>query len=437
MKKIFVTFILTVTILSAQSNPLTLDECLEIGLKSSNKIRIAEYNIIYSNSRISEIKSQQLPQVSLTAQYSRLSDIPPFEVSVPVFEEKIKIQDPILNNYGVQAGVRQIIFSGFKLSSLISGAQNLKISAEIDYQRIKNEVSLDIQKAYWILLKSQKYLNYVQENLNRMYKHLENTKKFLESGLATKNDLLKLEVQVSSSELKKIEAEKLLSISRSSLNKELGLPLNYYTTLKEVEFYYAFSAGDFNEIIAEALNNREELKSSEYKIESHKSFVNAEKSGRYPQIIGFVNYYYSNPNQRILPLQDTFIDTWDVGVSLRWNIWDWGTTSSRVEQSKQGLNQAVEYNVLLKETIQLEVYNNFLQLEYQLKKIEISKTALKSAIENHRITNKKYNQQLFTSTDLIDSELERLKTETDFLNARIDYKITEVVLLKSIGRKLY
>jgi outer membrane protein TolC len=138
-----------------------------------------------------------------------------------------------------------------------------------------------------------------------------------------------------------------------------------------------------------------------------------------------------------MPTLDKFKDTWDAGVTLSWDIWNWGYNSSQVEQARQNLIQLNTNKELLKENIEVEVYNNFMALNAARNKIEVAKTGLEQADENYRGINEKYNVQYATSTDLIDAETSRLQSQTDLVNSLVDYETALARLLKSAGKKIY
>lgn len=436
MKKILALLLISGTI-TAQHNLYTLEESLRMGLQNSKEILIASSQVKSSEAAINEISSQMLPKITFGAGYTRLSDIPPFEVNVPFVPAPIKIQDPILNAYNLKLSIEQPLFTGFRLSSLKSAAELKSEAADINYLKSLNDKALSIYNAFWNYHKAKQVNKLVEENLSSLKNHLRDTEKFLEAGLVTENDLLKLKVRIANVELKLIDSRNAVKLAQRAYNKELGLPLNSQTDIAAIKTKVTTVGADYESLLNEAMNNRPELVSMSFQIVAGKEAVNAANAGWYPQVFAFGNFYYSRPTQRIMPLEDEFADTWDVGVGLQWSLWDWGNTSAKAVQAKQNVIQAENTKELLVEGIQLEVYKNYLSLLSSTDKVEVSKLAVESAKENYRITKEKYNQQLATSTELVDSEVELLDAETGLAIARVDYEMAKVILNKSVGRKIY
>lgn len=437
MKKILI-IILLASSLFAQEKILTLKESLEIGLQNSKDLKISRSKLNYANSKLSEINSQFLPQFKLLGNYTRLSDnIPPFEVTMPFSPNPIRISEPILNNYTFKFGFSQPLFTGFKLQSLRSSAELNLNASEQDYSKEGNEAAFNIYSAYWNYYKTDEIKKVIAQTLHQIENHLKDTRNFFENGLISKNDMLKLEVQYSNTKLMLIEAENNLELARIAFNRAIGIELTSQTKVAASEQSLNYEKYQLADIIDEAQNNRKELKSLSYRFEASKEGVSAAKSNWLPSIYLTGNYYYSNPNPRFQPAKDEFNSNWDVGVTLSWDVWNWGMTSSQISQAEQTKIQLETNLDQLKENIKMEVYSNYLNLIKTEEKVKVNKEALDQSLENYRITSEKYNTQLATSTDLIDSETLKLQAETNLKTAEVDFQIAKVKLEKSLGRVIY
>ena len=438
MKVIVIMFILFASSLFAQERVLTLQESLEIGLQNSKDLKISQSRINYSDAKLSEINSQFLPQFKLFGNYTRLSDnIPAFEFTSPFFPNAIRVSEPLYNNYTFKLGFTQPLFTGFKLLSSRSAAKYNLQASESDYSKEQNEVAFNIYNAYWNYYKAEELRNVIAQTLQQIENHLRDTRNFYEQGLVSNNDLLKLEVQYSNTQLMLIDAENNLKIAKIAFNKELGIDLDAQTKVAATEKSMSLVNYDLSEIINEAINNRYELKSLAYRVEGSKEGITAAQSSLFPSVYLSGNYYYSNPNPRFQPAKDEFNYNWDVGVTLSWDVWNWGLTSSQISQAEQTKIQLETNYDQLKENIRMEVHSNYLNLLKTEEKVKVNKIALEQASENYRITAEKYNLQLVSSTDLIDAETLKLQAETNLKAAEVDYQISKVRLEKSLGKRIY
>ncbi|MCF8243260.1 MAG: TolC family protein [Melioribacteraceae bacterium] len=436
MKKIVIALLFFAAPLFAQS-PLTIEKALELGLKNSKQLMISKSKIEEADAKVTEVGSQMLPNLSFSANYTKLSDVKPFEVNIPFAPAPIKIQDPVLNNYSFKLSVHQPLFTGFKLSSLKNAAEYKLKSEEITLRKDINEEAMKIISSFWNLYKAQRLDSLVSESITAIENHLTDTKEFLKNGLVTKNDVLKLEVELSEAKVKKIEAENGVRLARMVFNKVVGLELTNETKISNEEINTAAIDFNYNELASEAVKQREEIQSLNYIIQAGGENITASRSGWFPSVFLYGNFYYNRPNQRILPLEDKFYDTWDAGVGVSWTLWDWGNRSSKTIQSEQQVFRAKKNLELIEDGIRTEVYKSYLDLQSAIEKVELNELTVKSAEDSYKSTIEKYNQQLVSSTELIDAETILFKVRTNLLISMVDLELAKIELKKSVGRKIY
>lgn len=438
MKRFLViSFLFTAAQLAQNHNVLTLKESIDLGIKNSKELKIVRSKMNALEAKVSEVNSQLLPQIKFQASYQRLSSIPPFEVSVPFIPAPIQISPVFLDSYNLKLSLQQPLFTGFRLWSLKSAAKSNYEAGTYEYRKELNDAALKIQNAFWNYYKAKQLKNLLEENLKRIQKHLEDTRNYLANQLATKNDVLKLEVLYSNTKLQLIDAENNIDIARSNFNKILGLPLEVATDIDARTIDTTFVNYKLDELIDRAKENRNELKSLQSRVNASTKGITAANSGWYPSIYLIGNYYYSKPNPRIFPAESKFKDTWDVGVSLQWDLWNWGYTSSLVTQAEEQKIQVETALSQLKDAVELEVYQAYLSYNRAGDKIKVSQTVVEQADENYRTIQLKYDQQLATSTDLIDAEVSLLQAKTSLTTSLVDFQLTKVGLMKAVGERIY
>ncbi|MCB9258181.1 MAG: TolC family protein [Ignavibacteriales bacterium] len=421
----------------AQTKVYTLDASIQLGIINSKTLKISNSKLAISSAKVTEISSQRMPKLSFNATYMRLSEVPPFEISLPILPAPITVQEAVLNNYNFKLSLQQPIFTGFKLSSLHSAAEYNFESTELEYSNDINEEAFKIISAFYNIYKAENTNKIIEENLKSLEAHIKDSKNFLANDLIIKNDLLKIEVQYSSVQLKKVEAENGLEIAKALFNKTIGNEISDEVNIKTDKISLSIDSYDFNTLLNEAKNNRLELESISKKVLAGKEQVSASNSGWYPSVFLFSDFYYSRPNQRYFPIKDQFDDSWDVGVTLSWDIWNWGYNSSQTQQAENNLVQLETAKSQLEDGIEIEVYNSYLNLQSAIKKVNLTKLTLEQAEENYRITNDKYLVQLASSTDLLDAESSLYSAKVDVLNSLVDYELAKIKLDKSVGKKLY
>jgi outer membrane protein TolC len=437
MKQFILALILAPVMLYPQTAELTLKESLEIGLKNSKDLKISYSKLVSASAQVTSATSQLLPQLTFNAGYTRLSSIPPFEVTLPVFPQPIVVSPVILDNYTLKTSLQQPLFTGFRLTSLKDAAESNYEAANSDYQSDMNETAFKIQDAFWNYYEAELNDSVLGENLNQIKQHLADTKNFLANGQAVKNDYLKLEVQYSSVNLQKIEADNSLDIARMTFNQAISLPLDAQTQIKVEEPEIKITDYKIEDLQTEAKDKRNELKALEYRLQASGYNVTASNSAWYPSVYLFGDYYDDKPNGRILPAVNEFKYGWDAGITLTWTIWNWGYNSSQASIAEQNKIQTETSLSQLKDAVEIEVYQNYLTFKRAYDKVNVSKLGVEQSEENYRITRDMYNNQTESSTDLVDSEAALLQAQTNYNSALVDYELAKLRLEKSVGKKIY
>jgi len=88
----------------------------------------------------------------------------------------------------------------------------------------------------------------------------------------------------------------------------------------------------------------------------------------------------------------------------------------------------------LKDQINLEVTQNYLNLEKMFEKINISSETLEQAELNYKITKEKYKNGLVSNSELIDAETAVLQANINYTLSIVDYEIAKAKYLKSISK---
>jgi len=75
-------------------------------------------------------------------------------------------------------------------------------------------------------------LNFVDENVDQIKVHLTDVENFLNEGLATNNDLLKVKVQLGEVQLRQIDVVNAVKLSMTNLNNIIEFPLTTEIEMK-------------------------------------------------------------------------------------------------------------------------------------------------------------------------------------------------------------
>jgi len=410
---------------------LTLSESISIGLENSRRINSAKMRVQGAEARSKEINSERLPSLNFSAGYTRLSSIDPFSISTPF--GNFDLTQDIVNNYNLVLTLRQPLFTGFRLKSAYEIAEYNSMAVKEEYSQTEQDLILNIKTAYWNLYKAAEIRKVVDENVEQIKAHVKDTENLYNEGLATNNDLLKVKVQLAEAQLRQIDAQNSVKLAITNLSNIIELPLTTEIEVTEELPEQRNSIDDLEYLKAKALENRPELKAMEYRVKASETGIDMTQSAWWPQIYLTGNYYYSNPNQRYFPVEEKFKDSWDVGVSLSFNLWNWNKTGHQTAQAEAEFEQARDNYKILKDAVVLDVTQNYLNLVQAQEKLVFSETSVRQAAENYRVASELYKQGLILNSDLLDVEVALLQSRTNFVQTMVDYELAKANLERATG----
>ncbi len=416
-----------------QKIELSLDEAVRLSFDKSKYLHASMMKVQYADAKAGETGTILLPSVKFNGGYTKLSNIPAAQVSLPILPAPITLSPSIVDNYSARVTVQQPLFTGFKLQRSVDIADYTAQATQKEFDRDKSDLTFSVKSAYWTLAKALELANVVDENVGQVRAHLKDVQSWLSQGLITNNEVLKVQVQLSDVQLRQIDAHNNVQLAKIGLNNVIGLPLETEIQLTTTILHEHTVFDPLQELIKKAHDRRAEIKSMEYRVQAGDAAVSLAQSGWWPQMYLVGNYVTARPNQRIFPTQDVFKDTWDVGVAVSLDLWNWGTTVRQTDQARAQLEQVKDGLGQLRDAVALEVTRDFLNLARAKERISVAEQGVRQAEENYRVTSGKFKQGLALNSDLLDSEVALLQAKTNYTQAITDYEMAEASLERSIG----
>jgi outer membrane protein len=440
--KILIIPLIIINQMSAQQNvqPLRLTDCIAQALGQNPSIQISEAKVQAAEARSSEAMTGLLPQLKLSGRAAKLSEVDPYSISLqtPIFSFSKEIFPSITENYSLKLTLQQPLFTGFKLlKSREMAALNADAMRE-DLTKDQRDLVLNVKTSYWNLFRAYKIEEVIRQSVEQMSEHLKDVKNLAKQGLATDADVMKVQVQCSDVKVKHIEARNAIHLASMALNSILGNSLDLSVIPADTPEVFQGSdmtvlQDDLQLLQKRARDRRPELKSMQLRRDRSSAGVTAAKGGWYPQIFLNANYDYSKPNQRIIPPKFQWNGTWDVGVSLQWNIWDWLATHYQTVQAQADLRQTEAGMAQLNDAVTLDVAQQYFNAQTAKEKAEVTFEGAQQAQESYRMTSEKYKNGLTSNTEMLDAEISLLQAKLTHTQAVVDCTLALARLKRAVG----
>jgi outer membrane protein len=432
-KLIVLHFLLPGLIFAQATKKLTLYEAIKLGQDQSRSLKISQSKMALMDAKYMEIKDLALPSVSVSAGYTRLSDIDPFRIQLAPHTEPVTLFPVILNNYMTRASINESVFNGFRLKNGILSQQYLLEAAKLDYEKDKSEIIFNIVNAYYNLFKIQSSQKLIEQSLVQADERIKVARNLEGQGLAIHNDVLRVELQRSNIELSQIDINTNLEVANYNFVVMTGLPEGTQIEIDTLELFKSRNKKQFPDYLSSSLEKRSDLKAADMRKKASELNLKVVKGNKLPTLNVGANFYYSDPNPRYIPPADVFHSTWDVGLSLNWNLTALYTTHHQSEEAQTLLLQTTAISDQISDGVRMEVNQDFVKYETSLKKIDVAQRSVSQAEENYRTTLSRYNQHIALLTDLLDADVLLLQAKMNLTDARADAEIAYNHLLKSTG----
>ena len=290
-----------------------------------------------------------------------------------------------------------------------------------------------LDQAYWQVVSLCHKQKLAASYLDLVKKLDTDVYKMIEEGVATKSDGLSVDVKVNEAEMTLTKVNDGLVLSRMLLNQLCGLPLDEEVILADEQKDQIAVVELTPELnVDAAVSNRPELKMLQNAVDLSKQTTNILKAGNLPQLLLTGGYAASNPNL-LNGFERKFRGFWNVGVSLRVPIWNWGDVMYKVRASKGATSIASLELAEARELIELQVNQSTFKVDEANKKLTMAMKNIQRADENLRTANLGFHEGVITPTTVMEAQTAWLQAQSQKIDAEIDVKMSQVDLQKALG----
>jgi outer membrane protein TolC len=143
---------------------------------------------------------------------------------------------------------------------------------------------------------------------------------------------------------------------------------------------------------------------------------------------------YANPNPRIFPRKGEWQESWDVGVNVNWNFFDFGRTRSQLAEAAAAVSATRERIAELDSLIAADVEQRLLDVQSSEAVVRAASDAIRSAADARRIVADRFAAGVATSTDVLVAQVALLESELARTRALATQRLAEARLERSVGK---
>jgi outer membrane protein len=410
-----------------QTRRFTLKSSIDYALKHNPDVLISQEGVQAARLDKKGRFSEFLPKLSGRYGYLRRDDEEESFMGFVTSEEEL---------YTLTATLDQSLFSGFsKKTQFDISKLDLEIS-QIREQETCQDLAYEVKKAYFGILQQQNLTMVAEQAVEQLTSQVEQAADFYEVGLIPKNDLLKSEVELANAKLDLVVARNRMAFAQTDFNILLQLPVDALVSIERIETLGTFDK-TYEACVALALENRTEKKLAMLALERSEEAVQLAKKDYYPAVDLQANYIKTGDSADLEGRSGFYDDEeWNVGVTASWTFWEWGKTRYGVGEELSRRTQARLELMNVENRIRREIKEAFLNLKEARQSILTQEKAVGQAKENLRITQERYDEQVATSTEVLDAQTLLTRTQNNYFNALNVYHVSKAALHRAMGVKI-
>jgi outer membrane protein TolC len=193
-------------------------------------------------------------------------------------------------------------------------------------------------------------------------------------------------------------------------------------------------AQPFKAVIGEARESRPERKSLLFRINAAEERVAAASAGSLPALTAIGGYDMARPNPRIFPIQEEWKPSWDIGVNVRWSLFDGGRVRAETAEAAANRRAAEARLRDFDSTIEVEIRQRMADLNSASASIEAADAGVRAAMEARRVIAERFSVGVATNTDVLTAQTTLLQAELDLTRARANRELAAARLDRALGR---
>ena len=426
----FVFFLLMGSGVVAQK--LTKQEAIRLALENNFGIILATNDIEVAENNKSVLNSGYLPTLSgnASAVYNRDN----IEAQFANGETNV-LNGAESDRYNASVNLNYTLFDGlgrFYNYKRLKEQYNL---TELQARETIENTLLQLFTVYFEIARLTENNEILEETLRISQERITRANYQFDYGQNTKLDVLNAQVDVANDSINLINAKQQLLNTKRDLNlildNELAQAFEVDTT---VSFINKLQISSFME---KAMENNVRILRNQSAIKINEYDVKVSKSGYLPTV-GLTGTYgwNKNNNNAAAFLATSISDGLSASVNLSWNIFDGGSTITRIKNAKITLENTEIQQRQVEQEVKRDIANALGNYENRLQVYEIQQQNVITNQNNFERSKERFKLGQITSIEFRLAQINLINAQTNKNLAKYDAKIAELQLLQLTGQLL-
>jgi outer membrane protein TolC len=398
----------------------TMEECVELALKNNLELQRQQLNPVLAQTEVSEQKSKNYGKLSVVGGYMHynlprtLAPLTPASIlsdplAVPTTED--------LFNAGVVYELP--LFTGFSQTRSVEISKLQQEMARAALRLNREQLIYNVKTLYANILALQEQVHAQDAYVVALQRLYDDISQELELGKKARIDLLKAAADLKNAVAKKQSLVNEMQIAKDSLANLLQVdqvkPVGDIHVVPEIEA-----------TIPSAFGGLQRLQVARLATEKSQKMVEKTSALHYPQI-----YFNAAYGQNFGPNDDSNKysgdwnnqDVWQAGVVLKWDVFNFGNTKSKVRKAQIAEQQSrIEQEQIIQE-FERSLREAVTRINTAVSDYQSAQEELLLTSEAEKIEQVRFEQGVSDTADLLQSSARNQLAKSRVIHAEYQYQI--------------
>ncbi len=412
---------------SSNTVPWSLERCIEYAKEHNLQIKQNQLSVQQAQNNILQSRMDFLPSIDASASHNmswgRSVNMQTLEI----------INNKLSQSSSFSTSASETIFSGFaKVNTLKGNKMQLQIS-EQQVEKLKNDITIQITRAYLQVLLSQELEKTARENMESIAQQVEKSKQLVDAGSQAYSTLLEMKAQYANEASTLVDAQNSVRTNLLTLTQLLDLHPTDAANLAVVKpaenADTLYKGEEMNLVYAKALE-LPQIKAAELTLDKSRLDLKVQQARLYPSIsasAGYGTFFTDGQGGAFFPQLDKNKQH-SLGFSLNIPIFNGFGYRTNVKNAKLAVENSRIDLEIQKQNLYKDVQTAYNEEYSALQKVKAAKVTLESTKESFTYTENKFNVGALSGTDYRVAKANLFKAQSDFLQAKYQYLFESKIL---------
>ena len=403
------------------NQPLSLVQLTDLALNNNPTTKLAWASVRNSEAGLELARAGYWPQ--LTANYT-VDRIRPSGSGGATL--------PIERNSGPAIDLSYLLWDFGARSGTADAAKFNLTAAQLSNNQTMQDLILTIEQDYYQVLDLQGLVEADVESMKDASASLDAAKQRKVSGLATLGDVYQAEAALAGAKLTLQQTQGQLAVARGQLAVAVGYPADSALPLApwDTNVTPQMPSQSVQQLLDEARNSRPELLASKAQQQAALAGLEAAQ-GRGLPTLGFD--YTAARTRSVVAGQTNTANTYNASLTLSMPLFTGFANQAANRQAQAAVDAALASDQQLMQTVELEVWQAYQNLNTSASTLDTTDTQLKSAQEAMDVTNARYKGGLGSILDVLNAQATLANARVQQVQARLNWFAALAAMGHAVG----